>query len=166
MGYIGELGGNDLFNQNKVITSNMVGEIEINYKSKVEITDRVKISKSDDSVIALRAIWSDRVEYCEEFYIIPLSRSNHVLGFVKISQGGIASTVVDNKLIAQVCLLAHAAAVIIAHNHPSGNIDPSPDDIHQTAKVKDGLKFLDIKLLDHIILTSDKHYSFADNGML
>ena len=85
---------------------------------------------------------------------------------LKISQGGISGTVVDTKIIAKYCVDTLCSAVILAHNHPSGNLNPSTQDIKITRKIKEGLELLDVKVLDHVILTSDSYYSFADENIL
>jgi DNA repair protein RadC len=86
--------------------------------------------------------------------------------YAKISQGGITGTVVDPRLVAKYAVESLAVGVILAHNHPSGNLKPSTPDKVLTDKVKEGLKYLDIKLLDHIILTNDGYYSMMEEGDL
>jgi len=95
-----------------------------------------------------------------------LDRANNTAGFAKISQGGTAGTVVDIKIIAKYAVESLSSSVIICHNHPSGNITPSEADINITKKIKDALLLFDIKLTDHIILSENNYYSFADNGDL
>ena len=87
-------------------------------------------------------------------------------GFAKISQGGTAGTVVDIKIIAKYAVDSLSPKVIICHNHPSGNKQPSDADLNTTRRIKDALLLLDIKLIDHIIITENDFYSFADNGNL
>ena len=95
-----------------------------------------------------------------------MNRANNTTGFAKISQGGTDGTYVDIKIIVKYAVEALSSAVIICHNHPSGNITPSEADINVTKKVKDVLLLLNIKLIDHIILSENTYYSFADNGDL
>jgi DNA repair protein RadC len=102
----------------------------------------------------------------EEFYVLLLNRSNTITRHVKISQGGIAGTVVDNKLIFKPALEELSAGIIVCHNHPSGNKNPSPDDISQTKRICEAGKHLDINVLDHLIFTNDGYYSFADEGLI
>ncbi len=92
--------------------------------------------------------------------------SNKVLGVCKISIGGLAGTVTDPKKIFQTALKANAASVILCHNHPSGNLKPSKSDIEITKKCVEAGNFLDLKVLDHVIVTRDGYFSFADEGML
>ena len=108
----------------------------------------------------------DKIEYKEFFYVILLNNSNEVLGVSKISEGGITSTIVDIRLIFQQALKTHSTAIILGHNHPSGKTEPSTADKTITEKIKKGAEFLDIKLLDHVIVTSNNYLSFADENIL
>jgi DNA repair protein RadC len=126
----------------------------------------VKITRSLDSVEFMRQFWGCDIDVYESFFLITLNRANNVTGYVKISQGGCYGTVVDIKLIAKFSLDSLAAAVIIAHNHPSGNLKPSEQDIQITRKIKDALNLFDVQVIDHCILTAEAYYSFADHGVL
>ena len=95
-----------------------------------------------------------------------MNRSNSVLGIMEISKGGISGTVADIRIIFQAAIKANACGIIISHSHPSGNLNPSESDTRLTQKVKDAGILIDVQLLDHLILTSDSYYSFADNGLL
>jgi DNA repair protein RadC len=95
-----------------------------------------------------------------------LNRANKVLGIYDVSTGGIAGTVADPRVIFAAALKANACAIIISHNHPSGNLKPSRQDEELTEKIKQGGQFLDIKLLDQVILTAEGYYSFAYEGLL
>ena len=95
-----------------------------------------------------------------------LNRANLVLGIVTVSSGGVAGTVADPKMIFGVALKANCSSVLLAHNHPSSNLTPSEADIRLTRKLKEAGKVLDLPVLDHLILTRDGFYSFADEGML
>lgn len=120
-----------------------------------------------DAVNLLKSIWSeDILEYKEEFYILLLTRANKVRGYHKVSEGGSSGTLVDPKMIFSVALKSNSCAVILAHNHPSGNTRPSQSDLDLTQKLKEGGKLLEISVLDHIIITSDDYYSFADEGVM
>jgi len=88
------------------------------------------------------------------------------LGIKKISECGISSTLVDVRIIMQAALLCNASGIIVSHNHPSGNLKPSGCDIKMTTQIKEAAKVLSFTLLDHVILTSDSHFSFADDGMI
>lgn len=102
----------------------------------------------------------------EQFKVVLLSRANKVLGIIQISSGGIAGTVADPKLIFASALKACASSIILAHNHPSGNLGPSQADIQLTRKIKAGGELLDISVLDHVILSSEGYFPFADEGLI
>ena len=106
------------------------------------------------------------IELQEEFKVLLLNRGNKVLGVYPLSKGGVSSTIVDLKLLFSVALKTNASGVILSHNHPSGNLNPSNVDENLTIKIKQASEFLDIKLLDHLIITKDGYYSFADNSKL
>jgi len=103
----------------------------------------------------------------EKFVVGYLNRSNKLLGVYSMSKGGIAGTIADPKLILGVALKSAASGIILAHNHPSGNLQPSAQDRELTAKINEACKLFDIILLDHLIISPDeKYFSFADNGLL
>jgi len=102
----------------------------------------------------------------EEFWVLLLNKSNRIIERVKVSQGGVGGTVVDPKLVLKHAVERLASAVIVVHNHPSGNPQPSDKDIALTEKLKNATQFFDIALLDHVIVTDGECYSFADNGNL
>ena len=102
----------------------------------------------------------------EYFYIIYLNRANKIIGFYKLSEGGLAGTVVDLRIAYSVALKCLASSIILCHNHPSGNCNPSESDINLTKKFKEAGVILEISVLDHIILTEDSCYSFADEGII
>jgi DNA repair protein RadC len=141
-------------------------EIKVAYSSKVKVSDRIKITSSACAAELLKSIWSDDLEIREEFNILLLNRANHVLGWFNVSVGGTSATVIDPKLIFSVALKCNACGIILSHNHPSGNLNPSDADLNLTAKLQEGGKILEIQILDHIILTSESYYSFADEGKM
>ena len=141
-------------------------KIRIVYSKKLKNKDRPKITKSQDAVYVFREIWSKQIEVREEFIVLLMDRSNRVLGYQFLSKGGITGTVADIKLIYSVALESLASGIIIAHNHPSGNLQPSNSDLQLTKKIQEAGKYIDVILLDHIILTRESFYSFADNGQM
>ncbi len=143
-----------------------VSEIKVSYSDKVKASERAKICASKDAANILNTVFEDCIQHHEEFYVMFLNRSNRVLGISCISKGGIAGTVVDVKIILQTALKANASGLIVAHNHPSGNLTASTQDIKITEKLKTACKFLDLSLLDHLIITDEGYLSFADEGML
>ena len=106
------------------------------------------------------------MEYEEQFCAMYLNRANRVLGIARHSIGGVSGTIVDAKQILGVALKCNATAFILCHNHPSGNLRPSPSDIEITKKIEKAAQFMDIILLDHLILTPTDYYSFGDEGLI
>ena len=102
----------------------------------------------------------------ESFFVILLNRQNGTKGWARISQGGISGTVVDVRLVAKHAIDLLASSVVCVHNHPSGNLKPSSNDLAITKQVKQALALFDIKVLDHIIITSEGYFSFADEGLI
>ena len=138
------------------------------YELKKIQTDfpRILISSSLDCYNFIKNFYQDDIEIYESFFILLLNKANHTIGYAKISQGGIAGTHVDIKIILKYALDSLASSVILAHNHPSGNLRESEQDINITNKIKYGLELLDINLFDHIILTKESFSSFADKSLL
>lgn len=109
----------------------------------------------------------DNLDIFESFYVLFLNRANITTGYALISQGGICSTIVDVRIVAKYAVESLCTSVILAHNHPSGNLTPSDDDKKVTKKIKEALHLFDISVLDHIILTpNNKYFSFNDNDMM
>ncbi|MHA7102549.1 JAB domain-containing protein [Roseivirga pacifica] len=144
-----------------------VAEITLSYYPDINLKDQEKISCSSDAERLFRENWNDaHIGFVEEFKVMLLNRSNKVLGISSISKGGVSGTVADPKVIFALALKAVASGIIVAHNHPSGNLKPSHADITLTKKLSDAGKLLDIVLLDHIILSTDGYTSFSDEGYL
>jgi DNA repair protein RadC len=128
--------------------------------------EKIKITSSRDAYNVIRQYYSDDIEVYESFFILLLNRQNQTIGFAKISQGGIVGTVVDVKIIAKYCIDSLCSGVILAHNHPSGNTNPSEADRVMTNKIVKALELIEVNVLDHIILTVDNYLSFGDQGIL
>lgn len=151
----------------QLIKSPNLSEVQMSYKTKVKPSELEKIMSSHDSYEILKDLYNDdQIEYVEQFIILLINRANKVLGWVKISQGGITGTIADPRIIFQAALMSNATSIILSHNHPSGNRNPSSADIDLTRKVTAGGKLLDISVMDHLIITTDGYYSFADEGMI
>jgi DNA repair protein RadC len=144
----------------------IVAALELGRRRRADdvLIDKQKITSSQDAYNLLYADLSDK--YHEEFWILLLDRANKVIRKVNISEGGLAGTVADPKKIFQLALEQHACGIILAHNHPSNNLQPSPNDLDLTKKIVSGGKNLDINILDHLIIGNDKFYSFADEGTM
>jgi DNA repair protein RadC len=125
---------------------------------------KLKITNSRDAAEIFKSHIGD-APY-EEFWMILLNKANKVVKEVRISEGGISGTVVDPKKIFKIALELHASSIILGHNHPSGNTQPSEADAKITRKIKDCGMMLDMAVLDHIIIGGEMYYSFADEGSL
>jgi DNA repair protein RadC len=141
-------------------------EISVNYKTRKKFNEMPHIDNSLASEQLFRKIWSTKIEHVEEMYMILLNNANKSLGYSKISSGGTTGTLVDTKVIFQITLMGNASAFIIAHNHPSGNLKPSSADINLTKKIQAAGDIMEIKLLDHIILSKEGFMSMADEGII
>jgi len=144
-----------------------VAEVQLIYKSKVPASQRRKITSSRDANDLLKENWNhDTLEHSEEFKVLLLNLSNAVLGIIAVSKGGISGTITDVSIILQAALKSNASGIIVCHNHPSGNLNPSESDTKITQKIKEAGNIMDIQLLDHLIINDEDYYSFADNGLL
>ncbi len=146
---------------------NNVAEVQLSYKSNVPVKQRPQIQNSGDAVQVFRNFWDeDTIELQETFMIMLMNRASRVIGIYKVSQGGLTGTVVDIRLVFVAALKAAASNIILAHNHPSGNLNPSETDKTLTNKLRDAGKLLEIQVLDHIILSTEGFFSFADEGIM
>tara|TARA_R110000822_G_scaffold18852_5_gene61850 strand:+ start:4466 stop:4906 length:441 start_codon:yes stop_codon:yes gene_type:complete len=126
-----------------------------------------KVNSSNDASNFFRTIFNqDTILWTEESAMICLNRANEVIGYFKVSSGGTASTIMDAKVIFTQALQSGAHSIILAHNHPSGNKMPSDEDIKLTKQLVKGAQLLDMRVLDHIILTETSHTSMADEGYI
>ena len=142
-----------------------VGEVKLSYKPKN--ISKYKVTSSEDAYKYLLSTYKKgTICYKEYFKVLFLNQANQVLGYTLISGGGITETTADVRLIFQAALLTNSVALILAHNHPSGNLKPSPEDIRLTKQVREASNFMRIKILDHIIISDTEYYSFADEGLL
>lgn len=142
-------------------------EVELTYKTSHSYNERHKVTSSNDAFKLLHNNWDEnKIELLEQARILLLNRANQALGIYHVSTGGTSGTVIDPKQVFTAALKANASGIILAHNHPSGNLKPSDADIRLTKKVYQAGNFLEIELLDHLIITKDSFYSFADNGIL
>jgi DNA repair protein RadC len=144
-----------------------VSEIDLVYRSKIKAADRPIVKTSQQGYELLLSNWDqNKIELQEEFKILLLNHGNRVLGIFEVSSGGMTGTVADPKLIFAAALKASACSIILAHSHPSGNLKPSQSDEELTTKIREAGRFLDIKVIDHLILTRSGYFSFADEGLL
>lgn len=144
-----------------------VAEVELVYKTKVKASERPKVNSSKDIYNILRQVWDEnKIDMLEEFKVIFLNRANRVTGVYDASSGGITGTVADPRLILAAAIKSLSVSIVLSHNHPSGNLKPSRADEELTLKIKEAASYHDIKVLDHIIISSEGYYSFADEGLI
>ncbi len=147
----------------KAIT--IVAALELGRRRKeTDSEEKPKISSSKDAFELLRGDLMDLPH--EEFWVLLLNRAHRVIKKKRVSEGGVSGTVADPKIIYKMALEELASGVIVAHNHPSGNLTASQSDIDLTKKLKEVGKFLEVQLLDHLIIAGSKYYSFADEGII
>ena len=142
-----------------------VAEVSLAYSLKIPASERPKIGGSPDVFNLLKDSW-ENIDFVETFKVILLSRANKVLGIYEHSKGGGSGTVIDCRNVMQSAVLSNAHGIILAHNHPGGQLKPSEADIRITEKLKAGGQFLGIAVLDHVILTSEGYYSMSDEGII
>ena len=143
----------------------IVAALELGRRRRQILPDeKPKVGGSKDAYELLKADLTDLPH--EEFWVLLLNRANRLIRKVQISQGGVAGTVADPKIIYKAALDELASGIIVAHNHPSGNLTASQADITLTQRLRDGGKLLEIQVLDHLILAGHNYFSFADEGIL
>jgi DNA repair protein RadC len=145
-----------------------VAEIELIYKSKIKASQRPTVTTSSDAFKLFKQNWDEnKIEFIEQFKVLFLNRSNKVLAIFELSTGGVTGTVADPKLVFAAALKLNACNIILCHNHPSGSLKPSQADEALTRKIKDAGRYLDLPVIDHLIISAeDNYYSFADEGLL
>ena len=147
----------------KAIT--IVAALELGRRRKeTDPEEKPKISSSKDAFDLLKSELMDLPR--EEFWVLLLNRAHRVIKKKKVSEGGVSGTVADPKIIYKMALEELASGIIVAHNHPSGNLTASQSDIDLTKKLKEAGRFLEVQLLDHLIIAGQKYFSFADEGLL
>lgn len=147
------------------MTTETLSEIQVSYKPGLKSSK--PINSSQDAFYILAELFPEET-IClqEQFVVLYVNRANKVIGSYQLSKGGLTGTVADVRLILSVALKTLASGLIIAHNHPSGNLKPSEADIGLTKKIKQSAKLMDIELLDHIIISDEGYFSFVDEGIL
>lgn len=145
-----------------------LGELSVGYKYTSSLENRPKITNNREAFEVLSVVIDkDRIGLQEQFVVVLLNNANLVIGTLNVFSGGLCSTVVDIRIIVAAALNIMATRIIIAHNHPSGNLQPSKEDISLTKKLQAALKFMDINLLDHFIISPEyKYWSFSEEGLL
>src|SRR5450759_3250817 len=159
----------NITNNQQLIDFLHVAEVKITYVTKVKPSERPAIKNSHDAHKIFFDSWDiATIEHKETVKMLLLNRANKVLGITTLSEGGLSGTVTDVRMIFQYAIKGNASGIILAHNHPSGNSNPSESDLKITQKIKEAGNLLDIQLLDHIIITPERDLfrSFADEGQL
>ena len=146
------------------MNNHQISEIQISYSPNIIDTT---VSNSESSYKIALSYWNlNTIEIFEEVKIIFLNNALKVIGIYSLSKGGISSSIVDIRLILSIALKSISTHIILIHNHPSTNLIPSKADMDITSKLKAACEFLEIKLLDHLIINKESYYSFADEGLL
>jgi DNA repair protein RadC len=133
-------------------------------KSKIVAAEKIFYRHSKDIEQLIRPYFEDKI--VEEFYVIGLTRASKLCGVKKLSTGGMTATVVDIRILIKLVLEMNASRIILAHNHPGGGLNPSTQDEVVTEKIKEACATMDILLTDHLIITHNSYYSFADNAKI
>lgn len=142
----------------------IIAALELGRRRKAEDAPLKKLVTSRDVFEYIKADMMDLGH--EEFWVIYLNRANTVKRKLKISEGGISGTVADSRIIFKHALEEMASSIVLVHNHPSGNMTPSPEDILLTRKIIEAGRLLNISIIDHIIVSNNSYYSFADSGKI
>jgi DNA repair protein RadC len=141
------------------MSASKVSEIKLSYQNRVPAKERIQIMNAQDAFDVFWSAWDKKViEHIEEMKMLLLDRSNRALGIVSISKGGTIGTIIDIKLIMQYALKSNAHGIILAHNHPSGNLKPSDADNKITERIEKACKTLEIQLLDHLVISPGKEF--------
>lgn len=141
--------------------------IELSYTNSVKLSERPVIVNSDTAYRLLYQSWDKKkIELQEQVKVLLLNQSNNVLGVYELSTGGITSTIIDPRLVFAAAIKANATGIILAHNHPSGNLKASKTDELLTKKIQEAGRMLDINLLDHLIVTREGYFSYLDHGLI
>jgi len=149
--------------ESKAIT--ILAALELGRRRKENVAIELqKISCSKDALNIFQPLLGDLAH--EEFWILFLNRANFILGKSQVSKGGMSGTIADPRMIFKAALNHKASSIILCHNHPSGNTKPSEADIRLTKNLAESGKLLEISVLDHLIVTQNGFYSFADEGLL
>lgn len=140
-----------------------ISEVELIYKTKAKACERPRITCSEDAYKVLMSLWDEnKIELVEQFQILLLNQANRVIAASVISTGGMTGTVADIRVIFATALKARACKIILAHNHPSGNLEPSTADRELTGKIKAAGEYMDLRVLDHLIVSNEGYYSFEE----
>jgi DNA repair protein RadC len=148
------------------MTTETLSEIQVSYKPGLT-SSTTTITNSQNAYEIFKSLFpADTISLQEQFVVLYLNRVNRLIGSYQLSKGGITGIIADVRFILSVALKTLATGLILAHNHPSGNLKPSEVDIQLTKKVKQATKLMDIEVLDHMILIDGRYFSFTDEGIV
>lgn len=142
------------------------GQLKATMSHRLPAIDRPRVTCSFEAAECLRPLFDGIMEYRERFVVLLMNRNNRVICHAIVSEGGTGGTVVDARVIFQHAIMANATHIVLCHNHPSGNLTPSSQDTVITQKIKEAAKLFDMIVSDHIIITEESYYSFADNHLI
>lgn len=143
-----------------------MNKLKLVLETPVKYRTKPSLRNSEDTYEQIKPMFEDVINYKERVVIICVNRANKIIGWNVLSDGGVHASIIDVKIVMQHALLTNSSAIILAHNHPSGTLKPSATDIKITDKVKAACKVMDIEILDHLIITDEGFFSFADEGMI
>ena len=153
--------------ETETINYNEMAEVELSYKPGIKLSKTRQVTSAQDAADILKGFWdTGKLQFVEQFCALLINRDNRVLGFYKSTCGGITGTVADPRLIFVAALRYNATRIILSHNHPAGSLRASEADKKLTEKMKKAGSFLEINVLDHIIITDEGYFSFAEAGLL
>ena len=148
------------------IDYSVIPEIAVSYSDMVRTSERVAIHSSHNANEIFRQKFQSFMQHHEECWVMYLNSVNKVMGIYQVSKNGITNAYVDIRIVLQIALKTNAVGIAVAHNHPSGSVHPSHEDKRLTQKIQEACVILNIKLLDHLILSDERYFSFADEGLL
>lgn len=140
--------------------------VEFKLKAEKQEFPIEKIINVVDIYNYAKKFYFDDIDIYESVFVVLLNQAHNTIGYAKISQGGVSSCLVDKKIVAKYAIESLASAVVLVHNHPSGNTRPSKEDDNLTGAIKQALGLFDIELLDHVIISSSAYYSYSNEGRL
>ena len=144
-----------------------LGEVDVVYRYTDTLNDRPEIKTAEDAIEIFKQLFNaEKLGLQEQFVAVYLNRCNKVIGTSNLFTGGVSGTVVDMKILLSVGLKLMASSILVSHNHPSGKLKPSQADLNLTKNLQQASKSLEIQILDHIIITENHYFSFADEGVL
>lgn len=144
-----------------------VAEVQLSYKPHFKAQERPQISTSEQAYRVMLDNWDmNLISFIEQAKMILLNRNNRVLGIVNLSTGGGGSTVIDSRVLFSIALKATATSIILCHNHPSGNLKPSHEDVRLTERIKQAGKILEIEVHDHLIISENHYLSMAEEAYM